>query len=86
MNPFSIEQIGKNLLFLDIFLRNRLNLIIIHQIQGFASLFELLKYYSNQEVSKEVDVDRITLLILNCISLCLRNDIIGFDFLNAETG
>ena len=26
------------------------------------------------------------MLIINCIGLCLRNDIIGFDFLNAESG
>ena len=31
-------------------------------------------------------MDRITLMIIGCISLCLRNDIIGFDFLNAESG
>ena len=86
LSPSSVELIGKNLLFLDIFMRNRLNLIIVHQIRGFASLFELLKYYSNQPVQKDLDLDKITMMIINCISLCLRNDIIGFDFLNAESG
>ena len=46
-NAVTVEQINKNMIFLDIFIRNRLNLIIVHQIHGFASLFELLKYFSS---------------------------------------
>jgi len=77
------DQLLKLLAFLEIFAYNNLNLVIIKQIHGIDAMIELLKCYGNKIGNDELLID-IETKLLCCLSICMRNDRIGEQFLDDE--
>lgn len=67
------DELRKLLSFLEIHAHNKLNSFIMRQLHGIDSLAELLKCYGNKIGDDDVLI-KIETSILQCISICARND------------
>ena len=80
------NELLKYLSFFEILIFNRLNMLLLYQIDASDHLFELLKLFMSKEVQVGSANDHnIAGKLLKCIALSLRNDKIGKNLMKKQS-